>query len=75
MQKRGRFADKLYGQIFESIVVGELIEGEKLLSENENSRTYGISRPVIREVLMRLQADGLVYPRQGCRVLRKVPSP
>lgn len=64
-QKRGRLADQLYGQLLEKIVAGELIEGDKLPSENEISRTYGISRPVIREALMRLQADGLVYSRQG----------
>lgn len=63
--KRERLADQLYGRIVERIVSGALEAGDKLPSENELCRTYGVSRPVIREALMRLQADGLVHTRQG----------
>ncbi len=65
IQKRGRLADQLYGQLLELIVAGQLKEGDKLPSENEISRAHNLSRPVIREALLRLQADGLVYSRQG----------
>lgn len=65
IQKRERLADQLYGQILERIVSGDLQEGDKLPSENEIARSFGVSRPVIREALTRLQADGLVYSRQG----------
>lgn len=64
-EKRERLADRLYGQIVERIVSGALEAGEKLPSENDLCRAYGVSRPVIRETLMRLQADGLVHTRQG----------
>lgn len=63
--KRERLADQLYGQIVERIVSGALEAGDKLPSESELGRVYGVSRPVIREALMRLQADGLVSTRQG----------
>lgn len=65
IEKPGRLADQLYGQIVERIVDGALGEGDKLPSENELCRAYDVSRPVVREALMRLQADGLVYSRQG----------
>jgi len=65
VEKRERLADRLYGQIVERVVSGALEAGAKLPSENELCRVYGVSRPVIRETLMRLQADGLVHTRQG----------
>ena len=65
INKRERLADQLYGQLLEGIVSGQLQAGDKLPSENQISRTYDVSRPVIREALLRLQADGLVYSRQG----------
>lgn len=65
IDKSERLADQFYGQIVERIVSGVLEEGDKLPSENELSRAYSVSRPVVREALMRLKADGLVYTRQG----------
>ena len=55
----------LYGQILEQIVSGVLKEGDKLPSENEICRSSQVSRPTVREALMRLHADGLVTTRQG----------
>ncbi|QVQ27471.1 FadR family transcriptional regulator [Achromobacter deleyi] len=62
---RVRLADQLYGQIFEQIVSGGLNVGDKLPSENEISERFGVSRPVVREALLRLRADGLVTAHQG----------
>lgn len=70
-----RLADQLYGQLLEKIVAGELKEGDKLPSENEISRAFNVSRPVIREALVRLQADGLVYSRQGAGSFVKARPP
>ena len=63
------------GSCWESIVTGKLNEGDKLPSENEISRTFDISRPVVREALLRLQADGLVYSRQGAGTFVKARPP
>ncbi|MFH1805640.1 MAG: FadR/GntR family transcriptional regulator [Pseudomonadota bacterium] len=65
IQKREKLADQLYGQILEQIVSGNLAEGAKLPSENEICTSFGVSRPVVREALRKLQTDGLVYARQG----------
>ena len=70
-----RLGDQLYGQILERIVSGALKEGEKLPSENKICQAFGVSRPTVREALMRLHADGLVTTRQGSGTyLLKRPS-
>ncbi|PWQ92086.1 FadR/GntR family transcriptional regulator [Leucothrix pacifica] len=75
ISKREKLSDQLYGQLLEKIVSGELKEGYKLPSENEISRAFNVSRPVIREALLRLQADGLVYSRQGAGSFVKARPP
>jgi GntR family transcriptional repressor for pyruvate dehydrogenase complex len=72
---RERLGDQLYGQILEQIVSGALKEGDKLPSENQICQAFGVSRPTVREALMRLHADGLVTTRQGSgTVVQKRPS-
>jgi DNA-binding FadR family transcriptional regulator len=74
-QRRERLADQLYGQILEQIVSGVLKEGDKLPSENQICQTSQVSRPTVREALMRLHADGLVTTRQGSGTfVQKRPS-
>lgn len=62
---RQRLGDKLYGSILEKILSGELRVGDRLPSEHEISRAHDISRPVVREALLRLRADGLITAHQG----------
>ena len=64
-RRRERLGDLLYGQILEQIMSGTLNEGDKLPSENQICRSFEVSRPTVREALMRLHADGLVTTRQG----------
>jgi len=71
-----RLADILYGQLLEQIMSGALIRGQKLPTENALCKAFGASRPVVREALMRLQADGLVESRRGSGTyLARTPSP
>ena len=63
--KRSRLSDQLYGQIFEQIVSLKLNVGDQLPSENDICESFGVSRPVVREALLRLRADGLVTAQQG----------
>lgn len=63
--QRARLSDQLYGQIFEQIVSGKLKVGDQLPSEKEICEQFGVSRPVVREALLRLRADGLVTAHQG----------
>ncbi|MFY7926392.1 MAG: FadR/GntR family transcriptional regulator [Aquidulcibacter sp.] len=60
-----RLGDQLYELILARIVKGEFAEGERLPSEVRLCEEFGVSRPVVREALSRLQADGLVVSRQG----------
>lgn len=70
-----RLADILYGQLLEQIMDGALVRGQKLPTENALCQAFGASRPVVREALMRLQADGLVESRRGSGTyLARVPS-
>ena len=71
-----RLADILYGQLLEQIMQGALVVGQKLPTENALCSAFGASRPVVREALMRLQADGLVESRRGSGTyLARAPSP
>jgi GntR family transcriptional repressor for pyruvate dehydrogenase complex len=63
--QRVRLGDQLYGQIFDRIASGQLNVGDKLPSEHEICEQFGVSRPVVREALLRLRADGLVSAYQG----------
>jgi GntR family transcriptional regulator, transcriptional repressor for pyruvate dehydrogenase complex len=60
-----RLADQLYEQIVSQIVAASLPTGERLPSESRLCELFGVSRPVVREALFRLQADGLVVTRHG----------
>jgi DNA-binding FadR family transcriptional regulator len=60
-----RLADVLYGQLLEQITSGVLVPGSKLPTEIDMCKAFAVSRPVVREALMRLQADGLVESRRG----------
>lgn len=74
--KRQRLSDILYGQILEQMSSGQLKKGDQLPTEQALSAAFGVSRPVVREALMRLQADGLVKSRQGAGTfVEKAPPP
>ena len=75
INKREKLSDQLYGQLLKKIVEGELKEGDKLPSENGIAQAFQVSRPVIREALIRLQADGLIYSRQGAGSFVKARPP
>ncbi|WP_104203994.1 FadR/GntR family transcriptional regulator [Billgrantia saliphila] len=63
--RKEKLADQLYGKLMQAIINGNFEKGEKLPSEHRICEHYSVSRPVVREALMRLQADGIVVSRQG----------
>lgn len=63
--RKERLADIVYGQILTEISSGRHNAGDKLPSEAELSLRFGVSRPVVREALLRLGSDGLVQSRRG----------
>jgi GntR family transcriptional repressor for pyruvate dehydrogenase complex len=60
-----RLADRVYGQLLEFIVEQDLDKGDRLPSEHDLCRLTAVSRPIVREALMRLQADGIIESRRG----------
>ena len=73
-QRTPRLADQLYAQLVNQIGGGTLMPGQRLPSENRLSSEFGVSRPVIREAIARLQADGLVTTRHGSGTFVVGPS-
>jgi GntR family transcriptional repressor for pyruvate dehydrogenase complex len=57
--------DRVYHELAERIARGEYGAEEKLPSEHDLARSFGVSRPVIRLALGRLREEGLIYSRRG----------
>lgn len=72
---RSSLRNTAYEQIYQTIARGEWPAGTKLPTEVELARRLGVSRPILREALMRLRLDGIIDSRQGAgtRVIN-VPS-
>lgn len=71
----GRLVERVYDQMLQFIFQHELARGDQLPTENELSRMMGASRPIVREALSRLKADGLIEVRAGARTyLRQQPD-
>jgi DNA-binding FadR family transcriptional regulator len=54
-----------YRQILGFITGGILAKGDRLPSESEMATRFGVSRPVVREALTRLQQAGVIEVRWG----------
>jgi GntR family transcriptional regulator, transcriptional repressor for pyruvate dehydrogenase complex len=52
-------------RIRRQIVLGELVEGERLPSEEELTAQFGVARTTLREALRVLESQGLVAIRRG----------
>jgi GntR family transcriptional repressor for pyruvate dehydrogenase complex len=63
--KKERLADTVYGRILGEITSGIYAPGDKLPSEAEFSFSFAVSRPVVREALLRLTTDGLIQSKRG----------
>lgn len=56
---------QLYEVLRKDIEDGVYREGDLLPSENELCRTYGLTRPTVRQALISLSYDGYIITRQG----------
>lgn len=63
--RTGTLADRVYAELHGRIKRGEFPPDSKLPGEHELAALYGVSRPVVRDVLGRLREEGLVTSRQG----------
>jgi GntR family transcriptional repressor for pyruvate dehydrogenase complex len=62
---RTRLSDAVCMQLEELIVEGKLRPGEPLPAERELAGRMGVSRPSLREALLKLEARGIVQVRRG----------
>ncbi|HTJ98791.1 MAG TPA: GntR family transcriptional regulator, partial [Bordetella sp.] len=58
-------AQELVESLSTRLRTGEIRPGDKLPTESEIMRAFGVSRTVVREALSRLQASGLVETHHG----------
>ncbi len=62
---QGRMYQKIVDQVFESITSGELKVTQKLPSEKELGKIFGVSRVTVREAIRSLEQSGVIEVRQG----------
>lgn len=60
-----RLGDQVYEALAEQIAAGRYPVGSRLPSEMDLAKQFGVSRPVLRQALAQLRAEGLVIARQG----------
>lgn len=63
--RRARLSDAICTQVEALIVDGKLRPGEPLPSERDLAQQLKVSRPSLREALLKLEAHGLVRVRRG----------
>ena len=63
--KPARVSDAIVEQLKTQIISGALKPGDKLPAERELVEQLKVSRPSVREALLKLEAQGLIYSRQG----------
>lgn len=73
--KQRKLSDEVADHLERMIRAGELAESERLPSERELMRQYGVGRPSIREALQHLSKMGLVEVRSGERARVTQPTP
>ncbi len=61
----GSFYGLLAQSLRDKIQSGEFAIGERLPAETRLATMFGVSRPVVRQALSLLEADGLIYRIQG----------
>lgn len=68
--------DTVYEQLRAFLGSGEVVAGRRLPGEHEMAERFAVSRPVLRQALARLRAEGWIETRKGSgTVLRHPPSP
>lgn len=73
--ERSKLSDQVAARLEREIVRGERAVGDRLPSERELMRQFGVGRPAVREALFALQKKGLVQVSSGTRALITEPTP
>ncbi|MDK2822613.1 MAG: GntR family transcriptional regulator, transcriptional repressor for pyruvate dehydrogenase complex [Clostridia bacterium] len=69
--KRNKLYEEVVNRIVEDIKQGEMQVGEKLPSEKELAKNFGVSRMAIREALSVLETAGVVEVKHGLGIFIK----
>lgn len=66
LRRRGQtLPEAVAGELTQAIRAGRLGPGDRLPGEQQLASEFGVSRPVVREAISRLQQEGLVEKQQG----------
>ena len=73
--KRATLVDKLVAEVRSEITSGRLEVGHRLPTEAKMAAQFGVSRPLLREALAELRAEGFVrLPADGASVRHPTES-
>ena len=61
----GSLSEQVYRQLLSAIRVGDYASRSRLPSEAEMALRFGVSRPVLRQALEKLRAEGVVAAKRG----------
>lgn len=73
-QGRRLLPERVYQSLRRQILSGELAAGERLQSEHQMAAHFLVSRPVVREALLRLREEKLIFSRRGAGSFVRVPN-
>ncbi len=68
-------AAKVFETLYEMIATGQFQRGQKLPSQDELAKQFGISRNTLREAINKLSAMGLLSSHQGVGTVVESPHP
>jgi len=68
VERKPKLSEHVAASLRSQILSGEILSGAKLPTESQLTDAFGVSRPVVREAVASLAADGLVEPRQGAGI-------
>ena len=63
--KRATLVEKLVAEVRSEITSGRLQVGQRLPTEAKMAAQFGVSRPLLREALAELRAEGFVQTESG----------
>ena len=73
--KKVSTAAKVFETLHQMIVSGQFKRGQKLPSQEELARQFGVSRNTLREAMNKLYAMGLLSSHQGIGTVVESPNP
>ncbi len=64
-ERPGGLHERVYKSLVHAIISGRFAKGDKLPSEGDLAATFAVSRPVVRQALEKLRAEGVIESLRG----------